>query len=73
MSGSERMRLPVAAKMALHTAGVSGRMAGSPCPPQKPPLGTSKVSTLGISDICGSRKSWKFDSVMRPSFTVFSW
>ena len=48
-SGSERMRLPVAAKIALHKAGASGGTGGSPMPPQKPPLGTSTVSTSGMS------------------------
>src|SRR5437899_12413298 len=35
--GSERMRLPVAAKIALHNAGASGGTGVSPTPPQKPP------------------------------------
>ena len=48
-SGSERMRLPVAAKIALHNAGASGGTPGSPPPPQNPPLGTNTVSTTGIS------------------------
>ena len=39
-SGSERMRLPVAAKIALHSAGATTATGGSPTPPQKPPLGT---------------------------------
>ncbi len=30
--GSRRMRLPVAAKMALHSAGANGGMPGSPTP-----------------------------------------
>lgn len=34
------MRLPVAAKIALHSAGARGGTGGSPTPPQKPPLGT---------------------------------
>ena len=50
-SGSERMRLPVAANTALHTAGASGGSGGSPMPPQKPPLGTSTVITSGMSAI----------------------
>jgi hypothetical protein len=32
-SGSERMRLPVILKMALHTAGAIGGTPGSPMPP----------------------------------------
>jgi hypothetical protein len=31
--GSERMRLPVAANIALHTAGATNATAGSPMPP----------------------------------------
>jgi hypothetical protein len=31
-SGSDRTRFPVAAKMALHTAGMTGGSAGSPTP-----------------------------------------
>ena len=48
-SGRLRMRLPVAAKMALSTAGAATAIVGSPTPPQKPPLGTSTDSTRGIS------------------------
>src|SRR5262245_30198868 len=49
LSGSERMRLPVAEKIALHKAGARGGTAVSPTPPQKPPLATITVSTRGIS------------------------
>jgi hypothetical protein len=48
-SGNERMRLPVAAKYALSTAGAATQIVGSPTPPQKPPDGMTIVSTLGIS------------------------
>ena len=34
MIGSERMRLPVAAKIAFATAAATGGVAGSPAPPQ---------------------------------------
>ena len=37
LSGIERMRLPVAAKNALSTAGAATKIVGSPTPPQKPP------------------------------------
>jgi len=47
--GSERIRLPVAAKIALHTAGAIDAWPGSPTPPQNPPEGASTTSTLGIS------------------------
>src|SRR5256885_7673324 len=50
LSGSDRIRLPVAAKIALTSAGASGASGVSPSPPQKPPLGTSTASILfGIS------------------------
>src|SRR5262245_59472892 len=39
LSGIARMRLPVAAKNALSTAGAATKMVGSPTPPQKPPDG----------------------------------
>ena len=45
------MRLPVAAKMALHKAGATTETGGSPMPPQNPPLGTRTVSTFGISSM----------------------
>jgi hypothetical protein len=51
ISGSERMRLPVAAKIALSTAGAATAIVGSPTPPQKSPLGTMTTSTFGISSI----------------------
>jgi len=47
--GSARIRLPVAAKIALHTAGAIDAWPGSPTPPQNPPEGASTTSTLGIS------------------------
>ncbi len=47
--GSERTRLPVAAKIALHTAGAIDACPGSPTPPQNPPEGASTTSILGIS------------------------
>src|SRR5215471_15366023 len=48
-SGNERMRLPVAAKYALSTAGAATQIVGSPTPPQKPPDAMRIVSTFGIS------------------------
>ena len=38
-SGMLRMRLPVAAKIALSTAGAATAIVGSPTPPQKSPDG----------------------------------
>ncbi len=49
LSGKSRMRFPVAAKIALSTAGAATAMVGSPTPPQNPPDGTITVSTLGMS------------------------
>ena len=51
LSGSARMRLPVAAKIALSTAGAATQIVGSPTPPQKSPDGMMTTSTLGISSI----------------------
>src|SRR6266446_5196834 len=51
INGSERMRLPVAAKIALSTAGAATAIVGSPTPPQKSPVGMMTTSTLGISSI----------------------
>ncbi|MDB5405145.1 MAG: hypothetical protein JWL84_57 [Rhodospirillales bacterium] len=51
ISGKVWMRLPVAAKMALSTAGAATAIVGSPTPPQNPPDGTSTASTCGISSI----------------------
>jgi hypothetical protein len=48
LSGNERTRLPVALKKALSTAGAATQIVGSPTPPQKPPLGITMDSTLGI-------------------------
>jgi len=47
--GSERTRLPEAAKIALQTAGAIDAWPGSPTPPQNPPEGASTTSILGIS------------------------
>src|SRR6266481_1129805 len=51
INGSERMRLPVAAKIALSTAGAATAIVGSPTPPQKSPVGRMTVSTCGISSM----------------------
>ena len=48
-SGSVRTGLPVAAWIALSTAGATTQIVGSPTPPQNPPELTITVSTLGIS------------------------
>jgi hypothetical protein len=45
--GSRRMRFPVAAKMALATAGAAAGTPGSPQPPGGSTLGTMWTSTTG--------------------------
>ncbi len=47
--GSERSRLPVAAKIAFAIAGASGGTPGSPTPPICAPLSMMCTSTSGIS------------------------
>src|SRR6266849_10192954 len=47
--GSRRIGLPVAAKMALHTAGAIGGVPGSPTPPGASPLSIICTSALGAS------------------------
>ena len=54
LSGKVRMRLPVAAKMALSTAGAATAIVGL-TPPQNPPEGITIVSTAGISSIRSTR------------------
>ena len=49
--GRRRMRLPVAAKMALQTAGAMPGVLASPMPPGLAWLGTMWTSTLGISSM----------------------
>ena len=51
ISGNLRIRLPIAAKIALSTAGAATAIVGSPTPPQKSPVGTTTTSTLGISSM----------------------
>jgi hypothetical protein len=48
-NGRLRIGLPVAAKIALSTAGAATQIVGSPTPPQKSWVGTITVSTLGNS------------------------
>src|SRR4030095_8600789 len=49
LSGRLRTGLPVAAKMALSTAGVTTEIVGSPTPPQKASDGPITASTFGLS------------------------
>jgi alkanesulfonate monooxygenase SsuD/methylene tetrahydromethanopterin reductase-like flavin-dependent oxidoreductase (luciferase family) len=48
-SGNDRTRCPVAAKIALSTAGAATKIVGSPTPPQNPPDGMMMHSTFGIA------------------------
>src|SRR6266568_8680093 len=48
-SGNDRILFPVAAKIALRTAGAATKIVGSPTPPQNPPDGMMIDSTFGIS------------------------
>src|SRR5262245_25486964 len=72
LSGNVRMRLPVAAKYALSTAGAATQMVGSPTPPQKPPDGMMIDSTFGICAIFIESYVLKFVCSMAPFFTVHS-
>jgi hypothetical protein len=47
-SGNSRMRLPVAAKMALASAGAAGGTGGSPMPRMAPPLSVARTSINGV-------------------------
>ena len=53
--GRRRMRTPVAAKIALQTAGAIGGVPGSPTPPGAAPLSTMWTSTRGISFMRNTR------------------
>lgn len=54
-TGSRRMRLPVAAKMALARAGATGGTPGSPTPVGASVLGTMCTSTAGASPMARIR------------------
>jgi hypothetical protein len=54
-SGSARICLPVAAKIALQSAGATSAGGGSPTPPQNPPLGMIMLSTFGASCVAISK------------------
>src|SRR5258708_40000810 len=45
-NGNERMRLPVAAKYALRTAGAATQIVGAPTPPPEPPECLAILSTF---------------------------
>ena len=66
------MRLPVAAKNALSTAGAATQIVGSPTPPQKPPEGMMIASTFGICAMRIESYELKFVCSMRPFLTVHS-
>jgi hypothetical protein len=49
------MRCPVAAEIALSTAGAATKIVGSPTPPQNPPDGMMMHSTLGMREPAAPR------------------
>jgi hypothetical protein len=57
----ERMRLPVAAKIAFSTAGAATQMVGSPTPPQNPPesssAGAQALRQWQLADTCSCSSS----------------
>src|SRR5258708_36729338 len=70
LSGTDRIRLPVAAKNALSTAGAATEIAGSPAPPPHPPGGMMVDSALGISPMRIEFEVSNLVCSMRPSLTV---
>src|SRR6267143_4250065 len=70
--GSFRIRLPVAAKTALASAGAVTAVPGSPIPPGFSKLRTRCTSIAGASLIRSVRTSWKFDCCTRPFSIVTS-
>src|SRR5439155_22600906 len=72
INGSERMRLPVAAKIALSTAGAATAIVGSPTPPQKSPVGMMTTSTFGIPSIRITLYASKLLCSIAPPLTVHS-
>src|SRR3954453_10119903 len=69
------MRLPVAAKIALHSAGANGGTPGSPTPLGCTSIECSTMCTRvsrGDSSMRAIWKSLKFDCSTRPSFNVIS-
>src|SRR5882724_4429961 len=71
-SGSVRIRLPVAAKTALATAGAVTAVPGSPIPPGASPFRTRCTSIAGVSLSRSTRTSLKFDCCTRPFLSVTS-
>src|SRR5687768_11405650 len=72
LRGTVRMRLPVAAKKALRTAGAATQMVGSPTPPQNPPDGMTIDSTFGICLMRIESYVLKLVCSTRPSLMVIS-
>ena len=65
-----RMRCPVAAKTALHTAGASGGRPGSPSPLGGKSLATKCTSTSGASGMRSMGYRSKLDCSTRPFSNV---
>ena len=71
--GSRRIRLPVAAKIALVTAGATGGTAGSPTPPHfSPPESARWVRISGISFMRSMRYESKLSSTTAPFLMLTS-
>ena len=68
--GRRRMRLPVAWKMALHTAGAIPGVLASPAPPEAFWLGTMWTSTAGIPSMRNTSYRWKLLCCTRPRSMV---
>ena len=70
--GNERTRLPVAAKMALHRAGITGGRAGSPSPVGPWSVRTKCTSIGGAAFIRTGGKPSKLACSTRPSLMVIA-
>src|SRR6516164_1847989 len=57
--GSRRMRLPVAAKIALHSAGAKGGSPGSPTPLDGTSIPLGTIQTCVIGGDLSMRMTWK--------------
>ncbi len=73
--GSRRIRLPVAAKIALHKAGAKGGSPGSPTPLDGTAVVAGMMCTRVISGASSMRATWKPSKLFcwaRPSLKVIS-
>src|SRR5258708_39343863 len=72
LSGTDRIRLPVAAKNALSTAGAATEIVGPPAPPQDPPGGLVVDSAFGLSAVRSAVEGSELVLSMRPFVSVHS-